>query len=276
MTVPVGYVPQPVHERALALPARHRDVHRRGFEPGASSTHFRRPGAGPAPGPLSALPKAASRSDLVAASLREAILDGRLEPGEVLVERKLAELLGVSKTPVREALIALASTGLVTVNASRGAVVRRLSVSDVREIYEMRLLLEPWAVGRTAELRPTDGIAAARAALAEAGQLLGSADQDQLSQVNRRFHRGLYSGCGNRLVVAELDQLQDLTALGTVSVVWRLFSTWRPEYREHQEMLEAVEAGDAQAAQTRAREHIEQNVRKLAEILAAGQDGRPG
>jgi DNA-binding GntR family transcriptional regulator len=231
-------------------------------------------GATPGLGPLSALPKAPSRSDLVATSLREAILDGRLKPGDELVERKVAELLGVSKTPVREALIALASSGLVTMSDSRGAVVRRLTVTDVREIYQMRLLLEPWAVGRTAQLQPADRITAARTALTEAGQLLGSADQDRLSQVNRRFHRGLYSGCGNRLVVAELDELQDLTALGTVSVVWRLFPTWRPEYDEHQEMLDAVEARDAEAAQTRAREHIEQNVRKLEEIAEAGEDGR--
>ena len=225
-------------------------------------------------GPLAALPKAPSRSDLVAASLREAILDGRLEPGEVLVERKIAELLGVSKTPVREALIALASSGLVTMSVARGAVVRQLSVTDVREIYEMRLLLEPWAVARTAQLQPDDRIPAARAALAEAGQLLDSADQERLSQANRRFHRGLYSGCGNRHVVAELDELQDLTALGTVSVLWRHYPTWGAEYDEHLQILEAVEAGDPEAAHARVREHIEKNLHKLAEIAATGGDDR--
>ena len=97
---------------------------------------------------LPPLPRSTTTSDLVVDSIRDAILSGRLAPGETLVERRLAELLGVSKTPVREALIALAVSGLVTVTPNRGAVVRAVDVEDVRKAYEVRLLLEPWAVAK--------------------------------------------------------------------------------------------------------------------------------
>jgi DNA-binding GntR family transcriptional regulator len=222
--------------------------------------------------PLSVLPKATSRSDLVASSLREAILAGQLKPGDLLVERRIAEMLGVSKTPVREALIALVSSGLVIMNPTRGAMVRSLSTVDVRQIYEVRMLLEPWAVARTAQNRPGGQIEQARRALAEAERHLGAEDHEDLSRCNRRFHRALYSGCGNPHVVSELDELQDLTALGTVNVLWERWPTWRAEFDEHQRLLAAVESGDAAAAEEQARAHIERNVLRLIE---ADENGQP-
>src|SRR5215211_5972136 len=97
-------------------------------------------------GALQPVARATTASDLVADSIRAAILSGQLKPGETLVERRLAVQLGVSKTPVREALIALSTSGLVAVNPNRGVTVRRLTLDDIRKCYEVRLLLEPWAV----------------------------------------------------------------------------------------------------------------------------------
>jgi DNA-binding GntR family transcriptional regulator len=216
------------------------------------------------PSALPPLPRSSTTSDLVVDTIREAILGGRLAPGETLVERRLAEQLGVSKTPVREALIALAATGLVTVAPNRGAVVRAVNTGDVHKAYEVRLLLEPWAVARTVR----DGglpsaTAAARAALDEAGRHLPDADHVQLSLANRRFHRALYAPCGNEIVVRQLDALQELAALGAVALLWERWRTWRAEHDEHVEILRAVEAGAAETAERLLRKHIRQSVRRL-------------
>jgi DNA-binding GntR family transcriptional regulator len=213
---------------------------------------------------LPPLPRSTTTSDLVVDSIREAILSGRLTPGETLVERRLAELLGVSKTPVREALITLAASGLVTVTPNRGAVVRAVSTDDVYKAYEVRLLLEPWAVARTVrEGGLTSATGAARAALEDARRHLPDEDHVQLSLANRRFHRALYVECGNEIVVHQLDSLQEMAALGAVALLWERWRTWRAEYDEHAEILKAVEGGEAETAERLLRKHIRQSVKRL-------------
>ena len=232
------------------------------------------PGQGPTAAELGAnvprvlLGRTTSRSDLVESALREMIIAGRLQPGETLVERQLAAMLGVSKTPVREALISLASTGLVEVSRNRGVVVRRPGADDIRKVFELRLLLEPWAIGRATELcaedpvsgapAGEDALTAARAALDESATLLDGGDQARLSLANRRFHRALYSRCDNELISRELDQMQDLLSVGLM-LLWERSSwpVWREEYEEHRGILAAVEARNAEAATSAARDHIE-------------------
>ena len=215
----------------------------------------------------SALPpigRSTTRSDLVAASIKTAILSGSLKPDEVLVERRIAEQLGVSKTPVREALIAMTSSGLLTPTRNRGVAVRRLRPEDVQRIYEMRMLLEPWAVGQVTAPGSFEATDAHRA-LAEAARLVEADDHGGLSLANRRFHRTLYSTCANELVVQALDDLQDLTALGTVSLLWEQWPTWRTELHEHREILAAVEEGRQADAEELLRLHIQRSITRLAE-----------
>ena len=84
-----------------------------------------------------------------------------------------------------------------------------------------------------------------------------------LSLANRRFHRELYAGCGNEIVVRQLDSLQELAALGAVSIIWEQSPTWRAEYDEHAEILAAAEAGEAETAERLLRKHIRQSLRRL-------------
>lgn len=206
-----------------------------------------------------------SRTDLVAESIRTAILAGELQPGETLVERRLSELLGVSKTPVREALIGMAHTGLVTVVPNKGITVRTLALADIRQVYEVRLLLEPWAARTTTSSAEASGnLQQAQDALNEAAGLLSAGDNHALSMANRRFHRALYAGCGNRLVVDQLDDLQDLTALGVVNLLWDRWPTWREEFVEHAEILAAANDGNADEADALVRKHIQQSLTNLS------------
>lgn len=212
-----------------------------------------------------------SQSDLVAEAVRAAILSGQLRADEVLVERRLAASLGVSKTPVREALIMLTNTGLVTTMRNRGVVVRRLTKDDARYIYEQRLLLEPWAVGsavRRSNIEQTN-----REDFSEAERLWSQSDKrreepsQELVITNRRFHRALYRRCENHLVVATLDSLQDLTALATMSVFWELSPTWAPENEEHHGILRAALAGDADEAEHLMYTHIERSLKRVPPLV---------
>jgi DNA-binding GntR family transcriptional regulator len=211
---------------------------------------------------LPPLGRSTTRSDLVAASIKSAILSGRLRPDELLVERRLADLLGVSKTPVREALIALTSSGLLTPTRNRGVAVRRLRTEDVQQVYEMRLLVEPWAAGQVAATGTFDPAEAHRA-LEDAARFVEADDHPALSLANRRFHRGIYSTCANELVIRTLDDLQDLTALGTVSLLWEQWPTWRAELEEHRAILAAVQERRAADVEELMRGHIQRSITRL-------------
>lgn len=203
--------------------------------------------------PLPALGPAPTRSGLIVESLKSAIFSGQLRPGETLVERRIAEQLGVSKTPVREALIVLERSGLVA-TFNRRIEVRQLSFTDVRHIYEQRVLLEPWAIEDAARIDP--GFAAARQALDDAKQHAMDGDTAAQALANRRFHRAMYSSCENDFVVKALDSLQDLTALAVVGVLWERWPRGDAEAAEHEAIYEAAHQGDAKAAAAMMRDHI--------------------
>jgi DNA-binding GntR family transcriptional regulator len=192
-----------------------------------------------------------SRTVVVLDAIKRAILTGELRPGQGLVETDLAGMLGVSKTPVREALKTLAGAGLVTMSPYKGAAVRAVDDDLVRSVYDLRLLLEPEAV-RRAVARGGQGDAA-RHALQRSDQ---AADRAERSLANRDFHRTLYLGCGNAMLVRVLDDLRDQTALVSAAA-WQRAPTWRGEAAEHEAILRAAAAGDADKAARLLTGHIE-------------------
>ncbi len=212
-----------------------------------------------------------SRTEAVLEAIKHAILAGELRPGQSLVETELAQMLGVSKTPVREALKTLAGAGLVTMSPYRGATVRAIDPESAAAIYDLRLLLEPEAVRRAVQAHAAhaDGVqadevhaggagadagpwAAARAALRASG---AATDQAQRSLANREFHRALYVTCGNSLLVKSLDDLRDQTALVS-ALSWEQAPSWQQEAAEHQAILTAARAGAAAHAAALLRAHI--------------------
>jgi len=194
-----------------------------------------------------------SRTEAVLDAIRRAILAGELRPGQSLVETELAQLLGVSKTPVREALKTLAGAGLVTMSAYRGATVRAIDPASAAAIYDLRLLLEPEAVRRAAEAGSSPaGWVSADAALRASD---AATDQAQRSLANREFHRALYLACGNSLLVRTLDDLRDQTALVS-ALSWEQAPSWEQEAAEHQAILAAARRGAAPEAAALLRAHI--------------------
>lgn len=191
-----------------------------------------------------------SRTEAVLAAIKHGILAGELKPGQPLIETDLAAELGVSKTPVREALKTLAGTGLVTMSPYKGASVREIDRAHARSIYDMRLLLEPTAAGRSVSGRRD--WAPARAALDAADQ---AGDAAGRSLANRAFHRHMYVGCGNPLLVRALDDLRDQTALVSAAA-WAQRASWDREAAEHRAILAAAERGGAEEVRELMRSHI--------------------
>ncbi|GAA3399096.1 GntR family transcriptional regulator [Streptomyces roseoviridis] len=191
-----------------------------------------------------------SRTQFVLEAIKHDILTGGLSPGQALVETELAARFGVSKTPVREALKTLAGSGLVVLNQYKGVTVRMVDADMAREVYDVRLLLEPEAVRRTVAAGAP--LEAAREALRRAA-LAG--DTAERSLANREFHRALYLPCGNPLLGRMLDEVRDQAALVS-TVAWAAVPSWEREAAEHEEILRLAAAGDVEGAGRAVHDHI--------------------
>lgn len=214
-----------------------------------------------------------SRIELVLEAIRHSILTNEFPPGTPLVEAELAERMGVSKTPVREALKILSNTGLVQFVPYKGARVQTVDAEFVSAVCDLRLLLEPEAVQRSVEVQSPSSLEQAAAMLDQARQAVTAGDRAELSILNRQFHSLLYQDCGNHLMRDVLDNLRDRTAL--ISVIgWRTAVTsdsipsYELEWREHAAMLDAARNGEARLA----RSLVEGHIRRFCERSLASAD----
>jgi DNA-binding GntR family transcriptional regulator len=187
--------------------------------------------------------------------LRTEILEGRLEPGAELIEVALAEQLGVSRGPLREAIGRLAAEGLVTVSPRRGAVVRSLSKEEFLELYQVREALERMAV-KLAVPRLTDEQFAELASLNEAMEAHATKNEvESFFEANLAFHARLLEASGN----SKLEELyrQLLGQLGRYRVrSLTLRGNLKRSVSEHKAILRAARRGDAERAAQLMAEHI--------------------
>lgn len=194
-------------------------------------------------------------SEQVFEIIRERIITGGL-PREVPIRQDaLANELGVSKIPLREALARLEQEGLLTSQANRGYFVRPMSAAEAEEIFELRVVLEPPAAARGAEQADD----ADRAATLAAFEALDSAASNNLASVascNRTFHTALVRPSG-RLLTTQL--VERLTVLSERYVIAHLQPAGREDraHLEHRDLLDAWLAGDGAAVQTLLSAHIQ-------------------
>jgi DNA-binding GntR family transcriptional regulator len=204
----------------------------------------------------------ASLHGQVIAELRQAILTGRLKGGERLVEGKLADELGVSRNPVREAIRVLASEGLVDVAARRGASVAVMSDQEARETIEVRALLEGQNARLAARRHDKELIKRVETVLKKGTAAVAASRFDQLFELNQQFHDALAAAGQNRVLSELLQKLRDRTAT--------LFAPMSPSrqsrsWNEHAQILRAIIDGDERAAAALAAEHV---MRAGADFLA--------
>lgn len=185
--------------------------------------------------------------------LRQRIINGQLKSGERLREVELASLLGVSRTPVREAIKRLESEGFASYVSSRGAIVTELTPEQAIELYAMREILEG-AAARFAAQHAYPAEIQMLEYLLEAERQLGEDPEEQAS-LNRKFHGSIYGMAHNRYLLAVLTKARDYMVLLHKTAY---FAPGRAEsaYREHVAIVDAIRKGDAQAAEEAARAHI--------------------
>ena len=189
---------------------------------------------------------------LVLTALRERILSGELAPGERLVEGRLSEELGVSRMPVREALRALASEGIVAIEPRRGATVTTFTKEQIKEMVEVRATLEALNAKLAARRHDPVQIAKLERILAEGSQPTSDDDLARNSALNLEFHEALGNVAANSVLQDIMRSLRERTALFfTVNNRERMHANWQ----EHAAILRAVVAGGARLAALRIEDH---------------------
>jgi DNA-binding GntR family transcriptional regulator len=200
-------------------------------------------------------------ADNVYASLREAIFEGRLKPGTKLSVPALARQLGVSRSPVREAVLRLTQDQLASEESRRGAVVASIGLDALIRLYEVREVLEGLA-SRLATERGRPGMVKDLAeALAAHQAAVDSDDHAAHTRADMRFHQILRDNCDNPSLAEQLLALQAQVRLGMLTTTM----TAGPALAlaDHRAIYDAVRAGDADRAEERGRAHIARLRRSL-------------
>lgn len=209
----------------------------------------------------------ARRSDPIADALENEIVTGTLEDGARLDETALAERFGVSRTPIREALQRLASTGLVEQRPRRGVFVAQPGPVELLEMFEVMAELECICARLAAARLTDDDLAALGEADAACARAVTDGDTDLYYLANERFHLRLYAACGNRFLEGEACRLhRRLKPFRRIQL--RLRGRMSQSLEEHRAVLTALRAGDAAAASTALHAHVSVQGEKFHRLIA--------
>jgi DNA-binding GntR family transcriptional regulator len=188
--------------------------------------------------------------------IRQAIIDGRLPPGRRLKEEELARELGISRTPVREALLMLNAEGLVDAAPNRGAVVRSHSAEDLDDLYQLRALLEGYSTRRAATRLSDEAIEGLRESCVRFQRLLDdSSEMSELVHENLVFHQTILEAADSPRLIAMVRQVIELP------LVYRSYVWYSPEQQRisahyHRQITRALEMRDAERAELVMKEHV--------------------
>ncbi|MEI2414725.1 GntR family transcriptional regulator [Orrella sp. JC864] len=199
--------------------------------------------------------------------LRRRILDNAWAPGYQALEQEIAQMLGMSRTPVREALIMLQREGLVKVIPRRGMRVLPMSPADMREIYQVLTALECMAVEIVARRGASESeLQALEAATGDMAAALAADDLQAWADADARFHKQLVLLCGNRHLYQTVLNYWDRAHRARLFTL-RLRPKPVQSTQEHQALVERLRAGDVQGAVQVNREHRERASRELLAIF---------
>jgi len=208
--------------------------------------------------------------DLVCESIISGISDGILQPGERIMEIQLSEELGISRTPVREAIRKLEQEGRVVMIPRRGTYVADITLKDITQVYEIRISLDMLAASLAAERITDEEIEEMNRQLLMTGQYAQRGEIDKVVACDSVFHDILYRAARNERLLNIINNLRDqMTTIRSRSLVHpgRLNDT----LAEHKALLEAIASRDPETAANAARVHIENAERTLVENFHIGK-----
>lgn len=204
--------------------------------------------------------------DVVVESIRQAIISGQFPPGMRLMELQLAEEMGVSRTPVREAIRKMELEGLVVMIPRRGAYVADISIKDINEVYEVRTALDVLSAGLAAERIDKSEIQEMRELLAEEAALVEARDYPKIIDNDTAFHDVIYRTSGNTRCMNIISNLREqITAIRGRSMPY----PGRVEImlKEHRAIFDAIAAGKVEKAQEAVRTHMENAEQTLLKVI---------
>jgi DNA-binding GntR family transcriptional regulator len=213
-------------------------------------------------------PPLAAVRERVREQLRERIVTGVLRPGDRLVERDLAEDLGVSRVPVREAIRSLEADGFVVVQSPRRVVVRQLSKVDVEELFDVREALEVLATEQACRRLDPPALRRLKHGVDEAARALAAGNINQVVEANLRFHQEIVALAGNGLLSSMLHQLED-----RLRWLFRQNEDWQRLLQEHRSLYEAIASGDPERARACSIEHVRVNRALALRLLFPDEAG---
>lgn len=211
-------------------------------------------------------------AELAYERLRDSIVSGRLDPGELLTENYLAEKLGISRTPTREALLKLSAEGLVTYIPRRGVMINEFTRRDIEEIHELRLALELAVIDTIAQNPRQYNLDGVRKHLRDQSHAQKQKDFQAASEANRDFHLELCRITGNRRMLVILENISAITTAVGVRVIQQRKGK---SADEHQNILNHIAAGRAASARKAMADHLNRNRDELLRIMDFGTN-QPG
>lgn len=204
--------------------------------------------------------------ELVFEALREAIINGQLAPGERLMEIQLAEELGVSRTPVREAIRKLELEGLVLMVPRKGAYVATFSMRDVVEVFEIRGALEGLAAALAAERITEPELEELERHLVKSAEIIDHADLQGMVEVDTGFHQILYQASRNERLAQIINNLREqIHRFRQTSLSYP--GRMKFALEEHREIVDAISARDSELARKLAQEHVENAENSMMQVI---------
>jgi DNA-binding GntR family transcriptional regulator len=199
--------------------------------------------------------------------IKHRILENQFPAGTIKLEQELAELLEMSRTPIREAMIRLAREGMIDIRPRHGMRVLPVSADDMREIYEILTALEAEAAAQIAQDgAPAERIAELRDAVERMDRALDADDLEAWAQADDRFHRLILDTCKNNRLKAIIEQFWDQSHRVRMLTL-RLRPKPTGSNHDHRALVDAIERRDPDDAQRIHHEHRAKNGRMLVELL---------
>lgn len=204
--------------------------------------------------------------DVVFNTLRQAILRGELKPGERLMEIQLANKLGVSRTPIREAIRKLELEGLVLMIPRRGAIVAEITEKNLRDVLEVRKALEELSVELACDRITEEQVAELKEAAKQFNRISKGDDITAIAEADVAFHDIIYFATDNTRLIQLLNNLREQMYRYRVEYLKK--EEVRPILsKEHEEIIREIESGNQEAAKKTISQHINNQVESVIDVI---------
>jgi len=194
--------------------------------------------------------------------LKKEIIKGSFEPGDKVLEGKIADQMGISRTPVREAIRVLAAEGFVILSPNQGVVVRSVSAENIREVLQIHSVLEGLAARLSCEVINEEDLKELENCVNKMEKLANKKDSSTYSEVDLKFHELIVNICRNKRLIQMRKNISDQAQryrISSLSIPRRL----KESLKEHQKILEAFKTKDPKKADSTSQKHIQNALKNI-------------